>query len=150
MGAVAVGIAQGKILMDTATYYDFFSGSDRLISLIGVGIGTFLTTQVFPLLTFVPFKLLTMFSAHLMIGCAQVRITDHVGTRRRADTACRLGFSLITLTPTSTLSTERKLSSAVYQIILDATSISPCLPTTVTEPTRYVVFEVHDPAAITR
>lgn len=44
MGAVAVGIAQGKILMDTATYYDYFSGSDRLITLIGVGLGTFLTT----------------------------------------------------------------------------------------------------------
>lgn len=43
MGAVAVGLVEGKILMDTASYYDYFSGSDKLWSLIGVGLGSFLT-----------------------------------------------------------------------------------------------------------
>lgn len=44
MGAVAVGLAQGKVLMDTATYFDYFSGTDKLVTLIGVGLGSFLTT----------------------------------------------------------------------------------------------------------
>lgn len=46
MGAVAVGLAQGKVLMDTATYFDFFASTDRLLTLIAVGFGTFLTTYV--------------------------------------------------------------------------------------------------------
>lgn len=43
MGAVAVGLAEGKVLMDIATYFDYFVGTDKIWTLIGVGIGAFLT-----------------------------------------------------------------------------------------------------------
>ena len=44
MGAVVVGLLEGKILMDTATYFDYFAGTDQLWALIGVGLATCLTT----------------------------------------------------------------------------------------------------------